>query len=271
MALVLCTENYVIFRYIGKDEVREAQQTPSLHGASYVRRQTDVRGTIDGAVATAARAGAMQDSDIRSALVQMLQGRSDLAGGLIVTELAIAMGCSKLDVAVLNGHLAGYEIKSDRDSLTRVVRQVSHYQEVCDELTIVTTERYREAIDQSVPEWCGIVVASVCDGLLVLQTYRAAKPNPHWDVLALMLLLWQSETIEMARGFGFRAPRTMAKGLIHAQLARRISHDTLRDAVLTRLRCRATSGRNFAREALSLPNTDQMTFRRTVLPLSATR
>lgn len=178
------------------------------------------------------------------------------------------MGVSKLDVAVLNGRLVGYEIKSDRDSLSRIEHQLMQYQEVCDELTIVTTERHHEMVEKAVPEWSGIIIASVRGDAVSLDTYRAAMRNPNWDVLALMLMLWQSETVELARSHGFRAPREMPKGLIHAQLARRIPHDVLRGAVLTRLRSRRTS--KTPAEAVSLPNTDRRTFRRIAVPLLAT-
>jgi hypothetical protein len=153
-----------------------------------------------------------------------------------VNELSVAMGFSKLDVAVLNGSLEGYEIKSDRDSMARLSRQIAQYEQICDRLNIITTERHATNVEELVPVWCGILVAAVTDGRLRIRTKRAASTNPNWDVLALMLLLWQEETIKFAHSLGFKAPRDMAKGLVHTQLARRIPHETLRAGVLTRLR-----------------------------------
>ena len=189
-------------------------------------------------VRTDATPGNLHDADIRPALLQALAQRYSACDALVINELNIAMGFSKLDVAVLNGHLDGYEIKSDRDSLVRLPRQMREYEQICDQLTIVTTQRYCASVEAILPDWCGIIIAAVSDGWLGLRMYRKPTQSPSWDVLALMLLLWQNETINFAHSFGFRAPRNMAKGLIHSQLARRIPHDVLREGVLHRLRQR---------------------------------
>lgn len=187
-----------------------------------------------------AKRGLLRDRDIRFALHGALIRHREAPDTLVVNELTVAMGMSKIDVAVLNGRLEGYEIKSDRDSLVRLDSQIQQYQEICDRLTVVTTDRYRAAIESIAPQWCGVMVATSEEGVVKLTSLRPALENPNWDILALMLLLWQTETVALARSLGFRAPRTMGKGLIHRQLALRIAHDHLRARVLDCLRQRTT-------------------------------
>jgi hypothetical protein len=193
---------------------------------------------------SSAQHGALKDADIRSLLLQAISSVRSSDECLVVNEMNVSMGYSKLDVAVLNGRLEGFEIKSDRDSTARLSRQMSQYEQVCDRLSIITTERHRAAIEELVPAWCGIFIVSVSEGHIRISTWRAPRENPKWDILAVLLLLWQEETLKFAHSLGFKAPRDMAKGLIHNQLARRIPHDQLRAGVLQRLRQRSQRSEN---------------------------
>lgn len=189
---------------------------------------------------TNATANRIGDRDIRGALLATLDQRNQGSDTLVISELSIAFGYVKLDVAVLNGRLHGYEIKSDRDTLARLERQMEWYARVCDRLTIVTTERYLEAVERAVPSWCGIIVASVEAATMSLAPVQEPSDNPEWDIHALLLLLWQDETQQLARNFGLKVPRQLAKGLTHRLLASRVPHDVLRSETLSRLRARDT-------------------------------
>ncbi len=59
----------------------------------------------------------------------------DAPDTLILNELGISAHEARVDVAVLNGRFAGYEIKSDVDSLRRLASQSSVYDLVLDEMT----------------------------------------------------------------------------------------------------------------------------------------
>jgi hypothetical protein len=63
------------------------------------------------------------DSDIRKLLLSHLSSQDEDNPSLVVEELGLNQGDARIDVAVVNGHLHGYEIKSDRDSLRRFHRQ----------------------------------------------------------------------------------------------------------------------------------------------------
>jgi hypothetical protein len=135
----------------------------------------------------------------------------------------------------LNNRLDGYEIKSDRDRLGRLERQFTQYASICDRLTVVAAERHEDKLMSLLPEWCGVIIALHDGSLTRLVSRRAPAVNPQWDVVALLYLLWQDETYELARHCGMRVPRGMAKGLVHASLARRVAHETLRIETLKRL------------------------------------
>ena len=47
------------------------------------------------------------------------------------------MGAARVDIAVINGHIRGVEIKAEADSLERLPRQVEAYGRVVDRATLI--------------------------------------------------------------------------------------------------------------------------------------
>src|ERR1035441_1910308 len=84
-----------------------------------------------------------RDADIRKVLLEGLEAKySDRDHDLIVEEF----GCkaARADVAVINGVLHAYEIKSDSDSLDRLPSQIDAYQGVFEYVTLVCGRRLLE-------------------------------------------------------------------------------------------------------------------------------
>src|SRR5262245_26146770 len=72
---------------------------------------------LGGSVAQASTSQ-LGDAEIRHALRAYLRARyADKPGTAILDELAICRGQVRVDLAVVNGSVHGYEIKSDRDTL----------------------------------------------------------------------------------------------------------------------------------------------------------
>jgi hypothetical protein len=65
-------------------------------------------------------------------------------------------GC-KADLAILNGTATVYEIKSERDSLSRLERQVAAYATVFAKVYVIAAESHVEAVAKTVPEFVGIL------------------------------------------------------------------------------------------------------------------
>src|SRR5689334_18909683 len=82
----------------------------------------------------------LRDKDIRSALVSHLR-RTD-PEVVIFHELPLSRGERRADVVAINGVLAGYEIKSDGDSLDKLKAQASEYESVFEYVTVVLARRH---------------------------------------------------------------------------------------------------------------------------------
>src|SRR5439155_10222560 len=85
----------------------------------------------------------LRDRDVRQALHRkVLRDHHGDANTLVLDELGLRHGACRVDIAVVNGYLHGYEIKSDSDTLDRLPAQVAVYNLVLDRATLVVGERH---------------------------------------------------------------------------------------------------------------------------------
>jgi len=114
----------------------------------------------------------------------------------VIDELALC-GRVRVDVAVVNGYLAGFELKSERDNLRRLPTQVEVYSQVLDRATLVVAERHHGHAVDLLPEWWGVMIASHAGDGVRLDVERVGEVNGSVDPLAIVSLLWHAETLEL--------------------------------------------------------------------------
>jgi hypothetical protein len=144
-----------------------------------------------------AAAHALSDLDIRSALSASLRERHCDDDTVIVEELGLCRGKVRVDVAVVNGVLHGFEIKSDRDSLRRLASQIDGYSKVLDRATIVVGERYLTEVQNLVPGWWGVLLVQSGRHAVTFKTIRRGRKNPNRDPRAVVELLWLEKAIAL--------------------------------------------------------------------------
>ena len=158
----------------------------------------------------------IRDVDIRRALrAEVQQRHANDSDTVILDELGLRQGAARVDVAVVNGVLHGYEIKSDVDTLRRLSSQVKTYSEVLDSATVVSSSEHIDHAAASIPDWWGVVLAAPLDGQVGFSTVREGTPNPGLDVRALAELLWHDDALALLRARGAerglsRRPRRFA-------------------------------------------------------------
>lgn len=183
----------------------------------------------------------MRDLDIRRTLRQRLT--TDFGSDpttLIVEELGICRGTVRADMAVVNGALKGFEIKSERDSLSRLPAQVSAYNKVFDTVTIVVAARHLHKVEALVPAWWGIFHADdrgcACPDLVCV---RGEGVNIDVDPFALAQLLWRDEALHILEANGLAAGlRSKPRRYLWNALAENIKLSDLRELVRTHLKSR---------------------------------
>jgi hypothetical protein len=152
----------------------------------------------------------MREIDIRLALRDEM---NRLHGGepdtLIVEELGLCQGISRVDLAVVNGRLHGYEIKSERDTLARLPAQREIYGRALEYVTIVVAPTHAKKALEIIPSWWGILSPEKDGETVRLEIARKPEPNQYVDPYALAQFLWRDEALQvlMTHGLatGFRS------------------------------------------------------------------
>lgn len=154
--------------------------------------------------------------------------------------MGICAGRRRIDVAVINGEISGWEIKSDEDTLTRLAGQVDAYGRVLDRATLVTTPRWEERARQRIPDWWGITVVEETPVAILVHERRQSRDNSRClDPMSLVQLLWREEALDELRQRGqARGLSAKARHYIWERLAEIVFLDELRALVRVRLKAR---------------------------------
>ncbi len=137
------------------------------------------------------------DKEIRESLIHYLENASKLPKR-IIEELRVHNGNAIADVVAIHNYAHCYEIKSDKDSIARAVKQSHYYDLAFQEVTLVTTQKHlSKAIDRMPPYW-GIIIAKTVNSRIVLSHFRSSSPSPNFDKRLALLTLWKSELTEVA-------------------------------------------------------------------------
>lgn len=185
----------------------------------------------------------MNDAEVRGSFhSKMLRRHHEDPTALVIDELGLHHGACRADIAVVNGRLLGFEIKSDADALSRLPSQIAAYNCVFDRITVVVGDRHLTAVRGMVPEWWGIVrCVRGGRGGVSFSTWRRPLCNPLVDPLSVAQLLWRAEAVEILRTRG-EHPRALRqpRGALYARLVETMDRNELAQAVRRCLMCRTS-------------------------------
>lgn len=182
----------------------------------------------------------MNDGDIRAALDVSLRSQFQADPNVVIRhEFGVETGQRRIDLAVLNGHLAGWEIKSDEDTLKRLPEQATSFGRVMDYLTIVTTSKYLEKSAALLPHTWGLLEAiEGADGVRLVRR-RPPRINRQTDAFSLAQLLWREEVMAELKSRGnARGLSGKARYFVWERLVETTPKKELRSIVLNRLKQR---------------------------------
>ena len=187
----------------------------------------------------------MRDIDIRRALrTEMRRVHSGEPDTLIVEELGLCQGAVRVDLAVVNGTIHGFEIKSDQDTLARLPVQSDVYSRTFDYVTLITAPAHMRKAKAIVPKWWGVWTATERDGRVSLKETRRPRPNPVADSYLLAQLLWRDETLQLLEERGLaKGVRSKPRDVLWRRLATAFSAAELGAAVREVFKCRGPGWR----------------------------
>ncbi len=148
-------------------------------------------------------AGYRDEYIYRAAVSQkVLLGTHSLRTASMLSEFRA--GSCNADLVILNGTATVYEIKSERDSLTRLEHQVENYKRVFAKVNVISSEEHIDGILKAVPEDVGIMCLTK---RYQIKTMREALncpericPSTVFDSLRI------SECVEILESLGIAVP-----------------------------------------------------------------
>ncbi len=129
---------------------------------------------------------------------RILMGTYSLQTASMLTEFRV--GPCKADVVILNGTATVYEIKSERDSLSRLASQIAAYEKVFATVNVISGANHIDAVLESVPAHVGVFELS---NKYSISRIREGENNPERtsaDAIFEAINIREAETILRALG-----------------------------------------------------------------------
>jgi hypothetical protein len=175
----------------------------------------------------------MNDPEIRQLFHNnFLSKNYEESDTLIIDELGLEHGKCRADIAVINGYLNGFEIKSNEDTLSRLTQQIKSYDAVFDHSFLITEGKHVDAISTMVPKWWGIILVTNSDNCFQFKILRNSSRNTSVNDYAVAQLLWRNEAQCILYNLGVRGKRLREKrSILYSCLVEEMESDELRRLV----------------------------------------
>lgn len=177
----------------------------------------------------------LDERSIKAAVIDRLFDVGALAEAVLINEMVYANWSRRADLAVANGHLHAFEIKSDFDSLRRLEGQISVYLECFDKLTIVVAPKYLNSVMQLTPNRVAIWCALEEDAGIRIKVIRAGRNEKIIDKDILIGYLLRDEIYRFLVFCGIHVQRSEPRSKL-ASMAKMHSIEKIRCFVIRALK-----------------------------------
>lgn len=185
----------------------------------------------------------LADAEIRPILRSLLvSSHLDQPDTVLLDEVGICRGQVRIDLAMVNGTIHGYEIKSDRDSLRRLGGQIDLCGRVLDRATLVVGARHLTDAIAMLPFWWGVLRVETTRSGARLKTVRKGRWNPQRDARALVELLWLEDAMALLTRHKLdRGMKGKPRGVVWDHVCSNLEIEVIAAAVRTNLKARVKS------------------------------
>ena len=169
----------------------------------------------------------MLDKDIREPLFDYLDERY----GKVRTIEEKIIGKSRADVlAIVEGEIIGFEIKSDSDTYSRLKRQIKDYEHFCNRCYVVVGESHIH-VSEHIPDYWGIIVVNN-ENVIV---DRDAAQCPKVKIFDQLDLLWRNELSNIQEKEGLPKLANKRRREIYQRLIDKVGEEQTRLDITSQL------------------------------------
>ena len=181
----------------------------------------------------------MRDKDIRILLHNFLEEKNKgFSDTVIVDELDICKGLARVDIAVVNGFIHGYEIKSEFDTLQRLPNQIKYYNKALEKVTLALHPCHLNKSLHLIPDWWGILVIDKKDSVNEITEVRKAEINNSSDPDSLLQLLWKNELFTFLIKYNLTAKSNLSKAKLRECIIKGTNIKLIKEEVRRTLKLR---------------------------------
>ena len=141
----------------------------------------------------------------------------------------------RADLALANGRLVGFEIKSEKDNLKRWITQMDAYLNVFDEVWLCVHGKHLESALTITPKTIGIIVVDNYESLALVRSAKKQSSNNAYDLSGL---LWRDELNDLASQHKIQIRSRTTKNEVREILAKNLDIEIIREFVLKQLKIR---------------------------------
>lgn len=135
----------------------------------------------------------LKESVIKAALIDHLVEKGVLQNAVLINEMVIANWSRRVDLAVANGNLHAYEIKSDVDTLKRLDGQLEAYLARFDKTTVVCAQRFTADVLKRTPTFVEVLEVNPSSCGVRFRVARRGAIHPIRDKNILIAFLLKTE------------------------------------------------------------------------------
>lgn len=174
----------------------------------------------------------LKDKDIREPLFDFFDEKFGKVR--IIEEKQIAK--SRADVMlVLEETLVGVEIKSDADTYTRLARQIKDYNKFFDYNYVVVGSSHSKHIDEHIPEYWGIIVATEDEQNINFQILREPGINKRaqktYKMKRKLSILWRPELAHIQEINNMPKYKQKSKDFVITKIMEKVPWDLLHQQI----------------------------------------
>lgn len=178
----------------------------------------------------------LKDKDIREPLFDFFDEKFGKVR--IIEEKQIAK--SRADVMlVLEETLVGVEIKSDADTYTRLARQIKDYNKFFDYNYVVVGSSHSKHVDEHIPEYWGIIVATEDEQDINFQVLREPGINKRaqktYKMKRKLSILWRPELARIQEINNMPKYKQKSKDFVITKIMEKVPWELLHKQIIEEL------------------------------------
>ena len=181
---------------------------------THVPPDATISAVYDAAFATLNRPDNRTEYIFKSALIhRIVLGRHSLRTATISAEFRV--GGTMADAAIFNGAASAYEIKTDKDDLTKLPKQIFDYRKFFPFVSVLVGRKHTEQVLDTTPASVGVFELSRRQNLTVVR-----RPQADFSQLSgseMLSSITKREALLVLRELNLKAPN-VPNTLLHSEL-----------------------------------------------------